>query len=132
MSGDAARRAGLLLLAIAALGEMAVGALLVVFPAIGAVLIAVPLAGSGLLVTRMLGVAVLAIGLTWWLARHERNSHHVPGFLLYNVGVGALFALAAMSTGEPAMPWILAIAHLAVGATFGTLFAVAAPSGAAS
>jgi hypothetical protein len=126
VNSGATARAGALLLALVSIGEMTVGVLLVLWPSVGTLLIGAPLEGAGLLVARMLGVAILVIGLTWWLARREtdRIARHAPGFILYNVGVGALFALAAMSASGPLVPWIVAIAHIASGAVFAVVVAM--------
>lgn len=106
-----------LVVALSALGEMAVGAIIAAFPSVGAWLIGAPIEGTGIVVTRMLGSAVLVVGLTWWLTRGEANpARIVPGVLLYNFGVGVLFALAAASASQPFVPWILAVVHLATGA----------------
>ena len=134
MSGDTARRAGSLLLNLAALGEMAVGVLVAAFPSIGTALIGAPLDSSGLLVMRMLGMAIFVIGLTWWLARGDANrvARHALGFIVYNIGIGVLFALAAMSASQPLIPWIVAIVHLAAGATFAAVVAITPSSTAAT
>lgn len=134
MSAETAARLGGLLLALVALGEMTVGVLIALFPSVGAVLIGAPLEGAGLLVARMLGVAVLVIGLTWWLGRREseRIARHAPGFIVYNLGIGALFAMAAMSSSQPLIPWILGIVHIVSGATFAVVVGAGAyqsPSG---
>ena len=112
--------AGTLLVALMALSEMAVGLIIAALPSIGALLIGAPIEGSGLMLARMLGVAVLVVGLTWWLARGEqaRSARIVPGFLIYNFGVGALFALAATSASRPLVPWILAAVHVGAGAAY--------------
>ena len=133
MTADAARRAGALLLTLAALGEMAVGVLVAAFPAVAPVLLGAPLEGNGLVVARMMGLAILVIGLTWWLSRSEsdRIARHAPGFLLYNIGIGLLFAVTATSAPLPLIPWLVAIAHLGTGAVFATLAAMARSSAAA-
>lgn len=107
-----------LLFALVALGEMAVGALVAVVPAFASFLIGAPIEGTGLVAVRMMGVAVLVIGLSWWLARAEPagRARLLPGFLVYNFGIGALFAWAATSASQPVVPWILAAIHVASGA----------------
>ncbi len=77
----------------------------------------------GVLVARTLGVAVLALGVTWWTARAEaaRLSRYSAGFIVYGVGVGALFGWAALAASQPALPWILCVVHLTAAVTFGML-----------
>lgn len=113
-------RARAWLLTVAAIGEMAVGALLVVLPSVGTFLVGALIDSAGLIVTRMAGVALLAIGLTWWLGRNDAVflARAAPGFVLYNIGVGVLFFMAATTASQPLVPWIVAILHLAAGATF--------------
>lgn len=114
------------LFALSALGEMAVGIAVLVVPEIAPLLIAAPLDAGGLLVARMLGGALLALGITWWLVRGDPAAmrRSAPGFLLYNVGVGILFIVAASSTMRPALPALLGAAHILLGAAFaGTLLA---------
>ena len=127
MSADASRRTRAWLLTLVALGEMAVGTLIVAFPSVGTLLVGAQLNGAGLVVTRMMGVALLAIGVTWWLARGDdaRSAGQVPGFLIYNLGIGALFALAARSASQPIIPWIVAALHIAAGTLFVFIVALA-------
>lgn len=121
----AARVAGAVF-ALGALGEMAVGAALIVFPGIAPLLIAAPLDAGGLLVARMMGGAVLALGITWWLLHRDAvaMSRCVPGFLVYNFVVGILFVVTALATMRPALPALLGAAHILIGALFaGAMFA---------
>ena len=106
---------------LGALGEMGVGVLIAVVPEAGRVLIGAPLVDAGLIVARMLGVGVLALGLTWWLSRNDAAAvaRCTAGFVLYNFGLGALFGLAAVAAERPALPWLLCVAHLVLGAGFG-------------
>lgn len=122
----ASSRARKWLFTLAALGEMAVGVLIALFPAVGTLLIGALLDSAGLVVARMMGVALLSIGLTWWLARSDPAcaARNAPGFILYNTGVGAVFLVAALSASQPLIPWILAVVHIAVGTTFGAAVAV--------
>ena len=75
-----------------------------------------------------LGVAVLALGITWWLSRGdaERRSRASAGFLIYNLGVGALFGWAALGLGNPRCPGSSACAHMAAGATYAAFAAARA------
>jgi len=95
------------LLITTAVLESATGLGLVTSPA----LLATLLLGGGLdtpaalNVARVAGVALLAIGVACWLARHDGASRAarglVAGLLLYNLGAGALFAQAGL-TLQPA------------------------------
>jgi hypothetical protein len=98
-----ARRAAEVLLTLSALGEIVVGAVALAYPQIVALLMDATLDARGLLVARMLGSAALALGVTWWMARGDaaRLSRCAAGYLVYNLGVGALFAVAALGLGGP-------------------------------
>jgi hypothetical protein len=113
-------RAAALLFTLSALGEIGVGAAALVYPQLIALLMDAPLESGGLLVARMLGSAVLALGLTWWLARNDPQgpSRCRVGFLVYNVALGVLFALHALQAARPALPWLVGIAHLSIAAAF--------------
>lgn len=125
-------RAGARLLAAGALGEMAVGAIVAAFPSVVDVLIDTPLDAGGRLVARMLGVALLAVGLSWWLARGDaaRAARQAPGFIVYNLGIGALFALAALAAAHPLLPAIVAVVHVAAGALLAAVVATASAQAA--
>jgi hypothetical protein len=112
-------RAAHVVLALATLGEVGIGIAGLVYPQIIALLMDARLDAGGLMVARMLGVAVLALGLTWWVARDDprRVVRHAAGFLVYNFGIGVLFALVAASAAQPALPALVAALHLLVGAT---------------
>jgi hypothetical protein len=112
-----------LLLTLMALGELGVGVLVLAFPApVMGLLLAAPVEGVGLVVTRMAGIAVTALGLTWWRARRDldqRLTRIAPGFLVYNLGVGLLFlAYAATAAGSVPVSWIVAALHLLAGLAF--------------
>jgi hypothetical protein len=115
------------LLTLSALGEIAVGVALVAYPSLVAFLMAAPVDSNGLLVARMMGGAMLALGVTWWIARAEpgRLTHYVAGYLIYNLVVGVLFVAAALYASRALVPWIVAIVHLGAGAAFGTAMAMA-------
>jgi hypothetical protein len=127
MNAQASVRVRTWLLTLGAIGEMAVGALIAVFPSVGTLLVGALIDSAGRVVTRMVGVALLALGLTWWLGRSDAAclARNTPGFVLYNIGVGALFVMAARSASQPLVPWIVAIVHLAAGATFVAIAAMA-------
>src|SRR5262249_31424844 len=93
---SAAKRTAMLVFMLVSLGEMLAGVVLLAAPQQTArLLVDVTLDAGGAIVARMLGVAVLALGITWWLARAEPG-RCTPGFLVYNFGVGLLFGWAAL------------------------------------
>jgi hypothetical protein len=113
------------LFALCALGEMAVGGALLAFPSLIALLMGAALDGSALLLARMMGAAVLALGVTWWLARGDEAglARCAAGFIVYNTGVGVLFGFAAVDAAHPLVPWIVCGAHLVAAAVFGAALA---------
>lgn len=100
---------------VCAIAEIAVGVVVLVVPGFLSLLLGASLEAQGLLVARMLGVAALALGLTWWKVPGDARLFHgvAPGFLAYNVGVGALFGVAALTATRPVIPWLVAAYHLA-------------------
>jgi len=61
-----------LVVALMAIGETTVGMVILVLPhEVARLLIDAALDARGLIVARMLGVAVLALGITWWTACGE-------------------------------------------------------------
>jgi hypothetical protein len=119
------QRTAALVFTLGALGDTAVGALVFAFPQVLAVLMAAPLDTAGLTVARMLGAAVLALGVTWWIARGEPTQlpRHAAGFLIYNIGIGIVFGMAALTATQSLLPWIVCVGHLALGAVFGAALA---------
>jgi hypothetical protein len=117
-----------LIVGSAAIGEMAVGALAALFPGtVMTFLLYDTVQGTGLVVARMVGVAIVALGWTWWQARNEPRARLMRlaggGLLLYNFGVAAIFAGYLYSRGLLLwVPMLVAAAHLSVGAGF--LFSV--------
>ena len=111
------------LFVVAALGELVVGLAVLAFPgpALG-LLLAATLGDVGLVVARMVGIAVIALGLTWWLARsvlHRQFKWIAPGFISYNLGVGLLFLLYALAATRPVpLSWVVALVHLLEGLAF--------------
>jgi hypothetical protein len=106
-----------------ALGELAVGILIAALPAaVGGLLLQVPVVGTAVVIGRMMGIALTAIGLTWWLERHRLDREQLrqlaPGFLLYNFGVGLLFLAYAWEGDRLLVPWLVAAVHLGAGAAF--------------
>jgi len=112
-----------LLLTVMALGELGVGLLVLAFPGpVTGFLFAAPVEGVGLVVARMAGLAMAALGLTWWHARRDldqRLTRVAPGFLVYNLGVGLVFlAYAATASAVAPLSWVAAAAHLVAGLAF--------------
>lgn len=122
-----AQRVATVLFAASALGEIGVGAGLLPFPWIAALLLGAPLDGLGLLVARALGGAALALGITWWSVRNDAHAvaRCAPGFLIYNVAVGAVFMFQALQVSHPALPGIVGLVHLLAGGAFAAALAVA-------
>lgn len=117
------RRIARQLFMVAAVGEIAVGLAVLAFsgPVMG-LLLAAALTGVGLVVARMVGIAIIALGLTWWFSRnvlHQQLKFIAPGFIGYNFGVGLLFLLYALAAHRPVpLSWAVALAHLMVGLAF--------------
>ncbi len=111
------------LVELAALGEMAVGGLAVLFPsAVASLLLAAPLDANAVVIARLVGIAMATLGWTWWIAQREPPSMArvvAGGFLLYNGGVGLLFAAYAWHRPQPPLvPVIIAAVHLALAIAF--------------
>ena len=126
MSSDAntsgVERAARLLFCAGALGEIGTGLVVLVFPRLVGILINAAVDVPGLLIARISGSTILALGVTWWIARNEPlgrlTSGYLPGFLIYNLAVAALFALRALAASEPAMPWLVSTVHVVAGVGF--------------
>ena len=105
-----------LLLSASALGEIGMGAAVLVFPEILGVLLNAKLDSYGLLVGQLLGAAALALGVTWWMARRaagEELSRYAIGYIVFNFAMGFLFILQALEASRPAvLPWIVGGVHL--------------------
>ncbi|MBN8508677.1 MAG: hypothetical protein J0L57_08715 [Burkholderiales bacterium] len=111
------RGAAARLFAIAALGEIGVGAAVLVFPQVLGWLVGQPLDPAGSIVARLAGCAVLALGSNWWLARDTpaARARLRPGMLVYDFGAAVVFLLAAMQTPSPVLPAIVALLHIGLG-----------------
>jgi hypothetical protein len=117
------------LFALGAIGELTVGLAVLAFPGpVMGLLLAATLVGIGLVIARMLGIAVIALGMTWWLARndlHRQLRRMAPGFIGYNLGVGTLFLLYALVVTRPVpLSWAVALVHLMVGLAFSATLVV--------
>ena len=69
---------------------------------------------------RVAGVALLALGVACWLARHDEGARAVRGLVgamaLYNVGVLALLAHAALVWGASGIAlWPILVGHAVMG-----------------
>ena len=119
-----ARQPVTLVMTIASIGEMVVAVAILALPRDMAILLLdAALDARGQIVARVLGVALLALGMTWWAARGDAQhvSRCSAGFSVYNIGVGALFGWAALAAAHPVIPWILCVAHVTAGVAFGGL-----------
>ena len=114
------KRATAMLFAACALAEIAIGAILLVFPQVASFLLAASLDANGLLVARALGSALFALGLTWWSMRNDAHavSGCRAGFIFYNLVVGALLAFQALHVVRPLWPALAGAVHLLAGAAF--------------
>ena len=94
--------------------EVAFGIAALAFPQLVSVLLDAALDAHGLLVARMLGAAALAFGVTWRGVRREPRSasRYAVGFVIYNLGIGTLFAIGAAAAERSAVPWLVAAFHL--------------------
>ena len=75
---------------------------------------------AGLVVARIAGVALLALGLTCWLARHDEGARAVRGLVgamaLYNAGVLAMLVHAALVLGVSGIAlWPIVVGHAGMG-----------------
>jgi hypothetical protein len=126
--GIGLRRAMRLLFEASAIGEVAVGVAVILFPrTVSGFLLGAPIEGLGAVIARMAGFAVAALGLTWWMASSDldRSLNPIaPGFFAYNLGVGLLFLLYALAaTASVTVAWLVAAVHLLAGLGFcGVLF----------
>ena len=112
------------ILKLGAVGEILVGILATVLPGpVMSFLLAAPMIGDELIVTRIAGIAIFALGATWW----KTSSHIDPGrlrdtgagFLVYNAGIGVVFLVHAWpGEGWLWVPLGVAVAHLAAGLAY--------------
>jgi len=75
---------------------------------------------AALVVARVAGVALLALGVTCWLARHDEGARAVRGLVgaiaLYNLGILALLAHAALVWGASGIAlWPIVVGHAVMG-----------------
>jgi hypothetical protein len=109
------------LLTVEAVIEVGAGVGMVVLPS----LLATLLLGSSLdtpvalTVARVAGVALLALGIACWLARHDGQSRAARGLLgamvVYNAGVFMVLAYAGIALGLPGIGlWPVVVVHAAM------------------
>jgi hypothetical protein len=110
----------LLLVATAAI-EVGAGLTLIIWPSAAITLLfGSPLdTPAGLTVGRVAGVALLALGLACWLARHDGENHTARGLiaamLLYNCAVGLILAFAGIGSGLVGIAlWPAIVLHAAM------------------
>ena len=89
------------LLALTALGEAATGLALLVYPPIVVrLLFGADIAGAGVVMSRVAGAALLAIGVSCWLARNDPGRPTqvglLTGVLIYDIAAAALLAYAGL------------------------------------
>ena len=110
------------LLAASAIGETLLGIGVLTWPRqLAALLLGGPLGDDGVLLARCFGVAVIGVGLAWWFAKGTTRGcrESAPGYLVYNLGVGATIAFYALSAaGHVMLLWSIALLHLALGLAF--------------
>jgi hypothetical protein len=109
------------LLTITAVIELGTGLVLVALPSLLATLLfGSPLdAPVALALARIAGVALLAIGVTCWLARHDGQSRAgrgvVGAMVLYNAGVFAVLVYAGIGLGLSSISlWSTVVVHEAM------------------
>ena len=123
-NGQRAERLLKQLLAAGAIVEIGVGLGALVFPEplIGLLLNA-PVAATGIFVARVFGAAIIALGLTWWVARGEPRGRGASGcdlgFISYNLGAGLVILLQALAATQPVpLLWPVAFLHAGLGLGF--------------
>jgi hypothetical protein len=122
--GDADRQGANMnkVLTITAVLEAATGLGMLVLPSLVSSLIL----GSSLdtvvslVVARVAGVALLALGVTCWLARHDEGARAARGLVgamaLYNAGVLAILVHGALVWGASGIAlWPIVVVHAAMG-----------------
>lgn len=123
------------LLAVSAFGEMAVGLTVAAWPGqTMSLLLGMPVAGTGEIAARMCGIAVAALGATWWIDRRHldgvRLRRLAPSFIGYNAGTGLLLLAHALSAERLlVVAWAVAATHLAAAGAYVAALAVRLRSG---
>jgi hypothetical protein len=108
------------LIPVAAVIEAATGVALMVFPqTVARLLLGADLADPGIAVARVAGIALLALGLGCWMARHSvsATASALPALLIYNLPVTIYLASLAIGgelVGILLWPAILLLVVLSV------------------
>jgi hypothetical protein len=109
------------LLTLEAVFEVGVGLAMVVLPSsLATLLLGSPLDTPGALTfARVAGVALLALGIACWLARHDGQSRAARGLLgamvVYNAGVFMVLAYAGIALGLSGIGlWPVVVVHAAM------------------
>jgi hypothetical protein len=129
------RRVAEILLTLMALGEIAVGVALVLFPAtVVWILLGAAIDGAGIVAARMAGIGAAALGLAWWADRKDlegpRLGRVAVPFVVYNLGVGLTFLLYAWGANQPPLlAWLVGVVHSLVGVTFAVVAYRTGPDG---
>jgi hypothetical protein len=110
------------LLTVTAVVEASTGLGIVALPSVvSSLILSSPLdTAVGLVFARVAGVALLALGVTCWLARHDEGARAVRGLVgamaLYNLGVLVLLAHAALVWGASGIAlWPIVVGHAVMG-----------------
>ena len=109
---------GKLLLSVTGILEAATGLGLIAAPAtlVALLLGPAPVTPAGVTVSRVAGAAVLALGVTCWLARDDAANRAATGLvaamLLYNIGVTVILVLAWTGPGLAGIAlWPVVLGH---------------------
>lgn len=116
-----------LLLAAGAIIEIGTGLGALTFPErLVTLLLNEPVAGTGIFLARVFGAAIVALGMTWWVASKEPEGRGIrtcaPGFVAYNLGAAVVLALQALVATQPVpLLWPLSMLHAGLSLGFATL-----------
>jgi hypothetical protein len=110
------------ILAVTAVVEAATGLGILALPSVvSSLILGSPLdTAVALVFARVAGVALLALGVTCWLARHDEGGRAVRGLVgamaLYNLGILVLLAHAALIWGASGIAlWPVVVGHAVMG-----------------
>jgi hypothetical protein len=110
------------LLTVTAVVEAATGLAILALPSlVSSLILGSPLdTAVSLVLARVAGMALLALGVTCWLARHDEAARAVRGLVgamaLYNLGVLVLLAHAALVWGTSGIAlWPIVVGHAVMG-----------------
>ncbi len=115
------------LLAAGAIIEIGTGLGALTFPEqLVTLLLNEPVTGTGIFLARVFGAAIIALGMTWWVASKEPEGRGIrtcaPGFVAYNLGAAVILTLQALAATQPVpLLWPLAVLHAGLSLGFATL-----------